>query len=557
MRLPLADLRQRVATWFGDVESASSDRPHYPLFKYAESIGTMSREQGRWVTAAPNGAIEALALSALNGERVPAHYLHLAIARAVSEIRLLHSDDGLTAYLGRERMLARVGLIRLILNRSTLKENPMPAHLDESRDDPAYVNGRLFAVRESLQRWALGDVNASVVDKFFERASANPASVANVLEVLSKQHLNALKRKQGEGARVTVDRRLTALSDLQGDAPGRLTAAEQAAWLCGYNQQRQHDFETRRSSATAYDRHRFDRQLTLGGTMTSHTDPTVKHDALLIFDAIDSNPNGDPDNAGKPRVDYETGDGIVSDASLKRKIRDAVIMRVEQGIVPDDRNLVFIRRGDSLNEQLEAAYRAVGEQVPAKGKATAGQISKATAYMKEHYFDVRLFGAVMSTGNAPADKVTGPVTIGIARSYDPVLPMELGITRTASTKEEAKDNASQMGSKTVVPYGLYAARIHYQPTRDNRVTEEDLRLFWQAIGTMFEVTRSAARPSVNVRRLDVFSHDNPLGNAPAITLLDRVAVSKVDGVTQPTGFSDYVISGPDELPSGVTHHRLV
>jgi CRISPR-associated protein Csd2 len=135
--------------------------------------------------------------------------------------------------------------------------------------------------------------------------------------------------------------------------------------------------------------------------------------------------------------------------------------------------------------------------------------------------------------------------------------MELGITRTASTREEDRDNASQMGNKTVVPYGLYAARIHYQPTRDNRVTEDDLSLLWQTIPTMFEVARSAARPSVNVRRLDVFTHESPLGNAPAVTLLDRIRVQKADGVTQPTTFAHYEIADPDGVPSGITHHRLV
>lgn len=292
--------------------------------------------------------------------------------------------------------------------------------------------------------------------------------------------------------------------------------------------------------------------------MTSHTDPTVKHDALLLFDVVDSNPNGDPDNAGKPRIDYDSGRGIVSDVSLKRKIRDSVILRIEQGLIAQDRNLIFIRRGDSLNEQLEAAYRAVGEEVPKKSKdATSEQISKVTAYMKDNYFDVRMFGAVMSTGNAPADRVTGPLTVGLARSLDRVLPMELGITRIASTKEESKENASQMGSKTVIPYGLYAARVHYQPTRDNRVTEADLDLLWGSIATMFEVTRSAARPSVNVRRIDVFSHESPLGNAPVASLFDRVVVHKRDGVEQPTSFADYVISGPDDVPPKITHLRLV
>lgn len=292
--------------------------------------------------------------------------------------------------------------------------------------------------------------------------------------------------------------------------------------------------------------------------MTNYTDPTVKHDALLLFDAIDSNPNGDPDNAGKPRIDYDTGHGIVSDASIKRKIRDSVQLRVTEELIPRERNLIFIRRGVSLNEQLEAAYSALGQAIPKKAKeAPHDHVSAVTAYMKDHYYDVRMFGAVMSTGNAPGDKVTGPLTVGIARSLDPVVVMEMGITRTASTKEENRDNASQMGSKTVVPYGLYAVRVHYQPTRDNRVTEADLGLLWEAMATMFEVTRSAARPSVNVRRLDVFSHKSPLGNAPAVTLLDRIEVRKVEGIQQPTSFADYAISGPDDVPPSVTHTRLV
>lgn len=127
----------------------------------------------------------------------------------------------------------------------------MPAHLDESRDDPAYVAGRLFAVRESMQAWALGDVNASIVDKYFERASSNPASVAQPLAVLTQQHLGGIKRKSGVGAMVSASERITALNDLQGDAPGRLDAAGQAAWLCGYHQQRMHDIENARARKAA------------------------------------------------------------------------------------------------------------------------------------------------------------------------------------------------------------------------------------------------------------------------------------------------------------------
>ena len=133
--------------------------------------------------------------------------------------------------------------------------------------------------------------------------------------------------------------------------------------------------------------------------MTSHTDPTVKHDALLLFDAIDSNPNGDPDNAGKPRIDYDTGHGIVSDASLKRKIRDSVEFRVGEGLIPAERNLIFIRRGVSLNEQLEAAYSELGQAIPTKAKVAPHEhVMAATAFMKENYYDVRMFGAVLSTG---------------------------------------------------------------------------------------------------------------------------------------------------------------
>ncbi|WGX96536.1 type I-C CRISPR-associated protein Cas7/Csd2 [Nocardioides sp. L-11A] len=286
--------------------------------------------------------------------------------------------------------------------------------------------------------------------------------------------------------------------------------------------------------------------------MTSHTDPTVKHDALLLFEAVDSNPNGDPDNAGKPRTDLDTGHGLVSDASLKRKVRDAVQFQVDQGLLtPADRYQIFIRRGVSLNEQLEAAYEALGQD---KGKPKAASVAKGAAYMIANYYDVRMFGAVMSTGHASAGKVTGPVTVGLARSLDPVLPIDLGITRTASTKEADKDNASQMGNKSVIPYGLYVCRIHYQPTKDNQVTPEDLEVLWSTLSTMFEVTRSAARPDVSVRNLFVFSHSNALGDAPARKLLDTVSVTKVTDAEVPTSSSDYVIEPPADgaLPKGIS-----
>ncbi|MGC3995386.1 MAG: type I-C CRISPR-associated protein Cas7/Csd2 [Propionicimonas sp.] len=291
----------------------------------------------------------------------------------------------------------------------------------------------------------------------------------------------------------------------------------------------------------------------------AHLNPAVKHDALFVFDAIDSNPNGDPDNAGKPRTDLDTGQGVVSDASLKRKIRDTVQFQVDQGMLAPERYGIFIRRGVSLNEQLEEAYRQLRQPLAdAKNKNSAEQIENAAGYMIDRYFDVRCFGAVMSTGQASAGKVTGPVTVGLGRSFDPVLPMEMGITRTASTKEEAKDNASQMGSKSVVPYGLYAARVHYQPTRNNQVTAEDLQVLWRSLISLFEVTRSAARPDVNTRGVFVFSHDSALGSAPARSLLDKVVIQRVDlaDTKPPTRFEDYVITEPTDLPPGVTYVRL-
>jgi CRISPR-associated protein Csd2 len=298
---------------------------------------------------------------------------------------------------------------------------------------------------------------------------------------------------------------------------------------------------------------------------TVHLNPAVKHDALFVFDAIDSNPNGDPDNAGKPRVDLDTGEGVVSDASLKRKIRDTVQFQVEQGLLPADRYGVFIRRGVSLNEQLEGAYANLGQPLAdpkskeeSRRRNPPEHVDKAAASMISRYFDVRMFGAVMSTGVASAGKVTGPVTVGLGRSYDPVLPMELGITRTASTKEGDKDNASQMGMKSVIPYGLYAARVHYQPTRNNQVTSDDLQVLWQSLISLFEVTRSAARPDVNTRGLFVFSHESALGNAPARRLLDSVSVRRIkpEETKPPTRFEDYLITEPGECPPGVSYVRL-
>lgn len=246
-----ADFHETLADWFSDSETSSTEHPYRSVDALAASLGVLRRDQGKWVEALPHGSVEALVRAALLGTAIPANYLALALSRASAEVRLLRSNDGLTAHIARRRMEARIGLARLILNRRQLKENPMPAHLDESREDPAYIAGRLFAVREWLQAWALGDVNASIVDKYFERASADPQSVAHPLAVLTEQHLNAIRRKSGIGAQLNAKERVLRLMAQSGDTPGRLDAAGQAAWLCGYSQQRVHDIDSARARKTA------------------------------------------------------------------------------------------------------------------------------------------------------------------------------------------------------------------------------------------------------------------------------------------------------------------
>lgn len=291
--------------------------------------------------------------------------------------------------------------------------------------------------------------------------------------------------------------------------------------------------------------------------MNAHLNPNVRHDALLVFEAIDSNPNGDPDNAGAPRVDDETGQGLVTDASIKRKVRDIVARLVAEGDAPAARNSILITAGTALNATFEAAYADLGHK-PNGDKNTAEEVNAGRDYMRENFFDVRMFGAVMSTGKASCGRVTGPVTVGIGRSLDPVNPIDIAITRVASTQVGKEDNASQMGNKTIVPYGLYTVRVGYQPTKGNAVTEADLALFWTVLGQAFDATKSAARPDVNVRGLYVFSHSTSLGNAPARTLLEHIQIAKKDGIEVPRHYGDYEVMLPTQadMPSGVTFTSL-
>lgn len=301
-----------------------------------------------------------------------------------------------------------------------------------------------------------------------------------------------------------------------------------------------------------------------------HLDPTVRHDAVLIFDAIDSNPNGDPDT-GAPRIDDYTGQGIVSDASIKRKIRDFVAERSDADELGPDydpaKYQVLIRKGPSLNSQYQSIAEQLGhlpagseksgdkEQKAATISQMRSEVDSRRQYILDHFFDVRMFGAVMNTGDLPSGGARGAVTVGLARTVDPVEPTEIAGWRTVRTADSDKQGA-QHASKTVIPYGLYVARISYVPTRDAVVSEKDLALFWEALQWLYEASPSAARPDVNVRGLHVFSHSSSLGSAAPRSLIDRVKVER--NTEMPRAFSHYDISVDlDGLSDQVTYQSLL
>ncbi|PFG66073.1 CRISPR-associated protein Cas8c/Csd1 subtype I-C [Propionibacteriaceae bacterium ES.041] len=242
--LPLIDMRDNAVRWFQDVAiEDGTGNPYSAIGTLAACLGTMVRREGRWSEPAPDGAREQLLRIALAAAPVPRNFLPLAVARAKAEAARLGSDDGLTAAIARRRMHARIGLIKLILNRTTYQEVPLTTQLDPDRKDKPYLSGRLFAVRAALQRRAVPGVNAAITDRYFERAVSNPASMEKTLATLANQHLAALRRNEsGRGTAMVIERLITQLeSDMQ-DAPGRQSPEDEAAWICGYFQQRQHDF---------------------------------------------------------------------------------------------------------------------------------------------------------------------------------------------------------------------------------------------------------------------------------------------------------------------------
>jgi CRISPR-associated protein Csd2 len=278
-----------------------------------------------------------------------------------------------------------------------------------------------------------------------------------------------------------------------------------------------------------------------------------RYDFVLFFDVCDGNPNGDPDAGNLPRVDPETGQGLVTDVCLKRKVRNFVSI-AKAGAAGYD---IFIKEKAILNVLIERAHELVGTpsepELPKEGKgkgakavrAGGDKVEAARAKMCELYFDVRTFGAVMSTGSN-AGQVRGPVQMTFARSVDPILTLEHAITRMAvATEAEAENQKGDnrtMGRKNTVPYGLYRAHGFVAPALATQTgfSEADLTLFFRALEEMFEHDRSAARGLMSTRALVVFEHDSALGDAPAHTLFDRVGVRRERPAAR--SFGDYALT---------------
>ena len=289
--------------------------------------------------------------------------------------------------------------------------------------------------------------------------------------------------------------------------------------------------------------------------MTTNNVIKKRYDFVYLFDVQDGNPNGDPDAGNLPRVDPETGMGLVTDVCLKRKVRNFVQMTQEQAGYD-----IFIKERGVLNNLIDEAH----DQENVKDKKGADKIEQARQFMCDKYYDVRTFGAVMSTGKN-AGQVRGPVQLTFSRSVDPIVTLEHSITRMAvanekdikvddKTGEENYTENRTMGRKFTVPYGLYRCHgfISAHFAKDTGFNEADLEVFWQSLINMFDHDHSAARGQMNARKLFVFEHDSKLGNAPAHKLFDLVNIKLHDETKPIRAFSDYTVSvDEDNLPEGV------
>ena len=291
-----------------------------------------------------------------------------------------------------------------------------------------------------------------------------------------------------------------------------------------------------------------------------------RYEFVFLFDITNGNPNGDPDAGNLPRLDPETNRGLVTDVCMKRKIRNYVNLEKENSAG----YAIYMQEKAVLNNQHQKAWEALG--IPPDAKEQYKKLPKdeakareITAWMCGNFFDVRTFGAVMTTGTN-AGQVRGPVQLAFATSIDPVVPLEISITRMAVTTEKEAEAQSgdnrTMGRKHIIPYGLYRAHgfISAKLAERTGFSSEDLDLFWRALINMFEHDRSAARGEMSARKLVVFEHESAMGNAPAHVLLDAVKVTPAhaDAEGAPRSFSDYQVAiDRAAIPSGVSIRELI
>ncbi len=289
-----------------------------------------------------------------------------------------------------------------------------------------------------------------------------------------------------------------------------------------------------------------------------------RYEFMILFDVENGNPNGDPDAGNLPRIDPESGYGLVTDVCLKRKIRNYVEL-VKEG-EPGYR--IYVKEGIPLNRSDNEAYQSIGvtdKNVKEAKKKDPDIDLKIRNYMCDNFFDIRTFGAVMTTFVKAAlncGQVRGPVQLGFAKSIDPVISQEITITRVAiTTEKDAEEKKTEMGRKSIIPYALYRTEGYVSANLARKVTgfsEEDLELLWQAIINMFENDHSAARGNMAVRELIVFKHDSELGNCPAYKLFDAVDVHRKEGVICARKYSDYEVTlHTEKIPDSVEVMRKI
>ncbi len=301
-------------------------------------------------------------------------------------------------------------------------------------------------------------------------------------------------------------------------------------------------------------------------TDSIHTKADRRHEFVLLFDVADGNPNGDPDAGNLPRVDPETMQGLVTDVCIKRKVRNWI--DAHHG--DSERMKIYVQENEALNTLHERAYTALKIK-PTGSKQKREDVTKVRAWMCENFFDIRTFGAVMTT-HVNCGQVRGPVQITFSRSIDPITPLDLSITRIAITRPEdmevveveggeteGKGKRTEMGRKAIVPYGLYRAHGFFSPAfaADTGMSDDDLALFWDALLNMWDLDHSSSRGMMACRGLYVFSHDSKHGNAPAHALFPLVDAKLRNGIETPRSFGDYEVTVDEAgLPQGVSLKRL-